>query len=708
MFENVRVVKRDGKKVDFDGTKIAIAIKKGFDSVNTDEDNPKYTENDINKVYNLVINEILRLNIDKIKIEEIQDMIEENLQHEHYTDVYKSFSEYRERRAQSRKVFYEEKKQHKFLKALEDLTLKTSIEDKNVKTPLGLMVDYGSTVSREFAKAYIVKKRIADAQETGEIHIHDLNFMPLGTTTSTQIDLKKLFEDGFETKNIHIREPKDIMSYSALAMLAITLNQKEQHGCQSIPAFDYYMAPGVLRTFKKQFKQTIDDILAYTDLDKFAATNGIEREIEKLESIKFNIEIFDKYSRDSEQLKRVFKIAYSSTIKKTEKATMQAMEAFIHDVNVIDSSETNEKIYPTINLGTDTSAEGRMVIDKILDTIDFGTGEKENSDSPVVIFKVKDGKNFNKNDINYDLYQKAIAVSSRRKYPDFSFLDATYNKKFYIENDFDTEVAYNSTNMRIIDAIDEDKQITSKRGNLSYTTINLPRIGIKNSPILNVVEKSKEKNYELFFNELEEKLDLVKEQLLDRYEKQSNKKAYEFPFLIQQGVWADGEKAKDEDKIRKIIKQGSLSIGFLGLEECLIALTGKEHSQSKEAQKLGLQIIGFMRNKVDEYTNKYNLNFSLIGIDDIALAEEFMAIDKSIYGKLPGITDKKAYTNSFYISNNKDTESKIKIEAPYHELTNGGHKLEIELPKDTSIEKIEKIIENMKKCNIGYAGFKLI
>lgn len=228
MFENIKVIKRDGKKVDFDGSKIALAIKKGFDSVN-DEYNQKYTENDVNKVYNLVIKQIESLKVEKIKIEEIQDMIEEKLQKENYLDVYKSFSEYRERRAQSRRLFFEEKKQHKFLKALEDLTLKTSADEKEYNTPLELMVDYGSTVSREFAKAYIVKKKVAELQELGDIHVHDLNFMPLGTTTTSQINLSELFDGGFNTNSINIREPKNIMSYSALAVLAITLNQKQQH-----------------------------------------------------------------------------------------------------------------------------------------------------------------------------------------------------------------------------------------------------------------------------------------------------------------------------------------------------------------------------------------------------------------------------------------------------------------------------------------------
>lgn len=690
MVENIKVIKRDGKKVDFDGTKIALAIKKGFDSIN-EESNKKYTENDVNKVYNLVINQIMALELDKIKIEEIQDMIEEKLRDENYLDVFKSFSEYRERRAQSRRIFLEEKKQHKFLKALEDLTLKTSSNENENNTPLELMVDYGSTVSREFAKAYIVKKKVAELQESGEIHIHDLNFMPLGTTTTSQINLLSLFDEGFKTKNICIREPQNIMSYSALAVIAITLNQKEQHGCQSIPAFDYYMAPGVLKTFKKQFQETINDILAYTDLDKFAAINGIEREIERLETIKFDIAIFDKYSRDSEQLKRVFRIAYESTLRKLEKAVVQAVEAFIHNINTIDSRGIKSKLYPSINIGTDISPEGRLITKKILDAIDY------DSTSPVVIFKVKEGINFNTEDPNYDLYKKAIDISSRRLYPNFSFLDSTYNKKFYMTNNPDREVAYNTMNLRVMDnVIDDDRAIASKRGIISYTTINLPRIGIKNS-------NNKSDNYESFFNELEEKMDIVKDQLLDRFEKQGNKKVYEFPFLIGEGILLDGEKAKPEDKIRKVIKQSSMGIGFLGLEECLIALTGYTRTQNKQTKKLGLKIIDFMRNKVNEYSNKYNLNFVLIGVDDKKVSEEFMALDKAIYGKLEKVTDKEFYTESFYIPEGEKLEEKIEIEAPYHELTNGGHIINLRL-KEKSPEAVETILKRLKEKNVGYAS----
>ena len=651
MFENIKVIKRDGKKVDFDGSKIALAIKKGFDSVNQEEEIPKYSEQDINKVYNLVIEEIQKMDSQKIKIEDIQDLIEKHLKQEGYIDVFYSFAEYRERRAQSRKLFWDEKKQHKFLKALESLSLKKEKQDGSVISPMEMMVDYGSTISKEFAKSYMMKKKVANAQETGEIHIHDLNYMPLGTTTSSQINLPKIYDEGFNSRNLHIREPKDIMSYTALAVLVINLNQKEQHGCQSIPAFDYYMAPGVVITFKKQLKQTMDDILIYTDFDKFAATNGIEREIEKIETIDFDISIFDKYSRESKQVQRIFRVAYDIAMKKTEKIVAQAMEAFVHDTNVI-NSYGNEKIYPTINLGTDTSPEGRMVISKILDSIDFGIENEKDTLSPFVIFKVKDGVNLIKKDKNYDLYRRAIEIATRRHYPSFSFLDASYNKKIYQAGNPDSEAAYNASNIRVMEnVIDSDKQIASQRGNISFTTINLARIGIKTSSILNENDGTKKGKYEDFYNALEESMNFVKDQLIDRFEMQGNKKAFEFPFFIKQGVWLDGEKVRDEDKIRKVIKQGTLNIGFMGLEECIYALTKKSRMENKEIEKLGLQIVTFMQNKIQEYCEKYNLNFCLMGTDDQKLATEFMAMDKAIYGTIPGITDKEEYTNSFYVSN---------------------------------------------------------
>lgn len=711
MFEEIKVIKRDGKKVDFDGSKIAIAIKKGFDSVNQECDRLKYSEEDVNKIYNLVINEISKMDTTKIKIEEIQDLIEKNLKLEGYADVFYSFAEYRERRAQSRRLFWDEKKQHKFLKALEKLTIRKENAEEVVISPLEMMVDYGSTISKEFAKSYMVKKKIAEAQDSGEIHIHDLNFMPVGTTTSSQINLNKLYDEGFNTRNLHIREPKDIMSYTALAVLAINLNQKEQHGCQSIPAFDYYMAPGVVKTFKKQLRQTMDDILIYTDFEKFAATNGIAREIEKIETTNIDIGIFDKYSRDSKQVQRIFRVSYDIALKKTEKIVSQAMEGFVHDTNVIDLCG-NEKIYPTINLGTDTSPEGRMVTAKILDAIDFGIENEKENLSPFVIFKVMEGVNLNKQDPNYDLYKRAIEIALKRGYPAFSFIDASYNKKFYKEKDPDSEVAYSASNIRVMEnIIDSDKQISSQRGNLSFTTINLARIGIKTSPILNKAEKNKRGKYEEFYEALEDTLNLVKEQLLDRFEVQGNKKAYEFPFFIKQGICLDGEKVRNEDKIRRVIKHGTLNIGFMGLEECVYALTKKKREDNKESEKIAIQIVKFMKEKVDEYSNKYNLNFCLMGTDDMELSKEFMATDKAIYGTIPGITDKKEYTNSFYISNGsskfnpKQLQQKIEIEGQYHKFTIGGHVERINIEKNWNTQALEKILRMCKNSDIGFIRF---
>ena len=353
-----------------------------------------------------------------------------------------------------------------------------------------------------------------------------------------------------------------------------------------------------------------------------------------------------------------------------------------------------------------------MVTAKILDAIDFGIENEKENLSPFVIFKVMEGVNLNKQDPNYDLYKRAIEIALKRGYPAFSFIDASYNKKFYKEKDPDSEVAYSASNIRVMEnIIDSDKQISSQRGNLSFTTINLARIGIKTSPILNKAEKNKRGKYEEFYEALEDTLNLVKEQLLDRFEVQGNKKAYEFPFFIKQGICLDGEKVRNEDKIRRVIKHGTLNIGFMGLEECVYALTKKKREDNKEAEKIAIQIVKFMKEKVDEYSNKYNLNFCLMGTDDMELSKEFMATDKAIYGTIPGITDKKEYTNSFYISNGsskfnpKQLQQKIEIEGQYHKFTIGGHVERINIEKNWNTQALEKILRMCKNSDIGFIRF---
>lgn len=686
---NLTVIKRSGKRVTFDGLKIAIAIKKGFDSIEG-----KYDEYDVNKIYNKVIERILKQNIDKIKIDEIQDMIEEELKENGYEDVYLSFSEYREKRNQSREIFFEEKRKHKFLKALEKLGLTTKENGEMIQTnknAVETLEDYGKTVAEEFATSYLLKKKFSDEHENGDIFINKIESYPMGSTECTQIDLEKLFTDGFSTENCSMREPQSISSYSMLAIIAISSNQKDQNGEQSIPAFDYYMAPGVLKTFKKEFRQTIYDILEYTDYDKFIAINGIEREIDKLTTIDFDIEQFYKFTREAEELKRMFRIVYKKALEKTNKQTYQAMEAFVHDLNSLCPSKLT-----TINLGTDISEEGRIIISNILKTIETGIGENKTPISPKVVFKVKKGRNYEEKDKNYDLLERACQIAVKTNNIAFSFLDTNFNSQMYKEGDYNTEVSYFENGDRIIDnAVDSEKQTVSGRGIISSTTINLPRIAIKHR-----------ENKGEFINELMLKMDLVKDQMLERLEIQNNKKVSSFPFLMGQDVWMDAEKLKEDDKVKKALKQGILQISFTGLYESIIALTkNKKLGEDLEALTIAKNIISKMNDKVNEYSKKYNLTFLLVGNQNKEIDQEFLELDRVIFGKIENITDKKMYTSSFELPEEYDINKKIKIESNFHELTSGGHvlKIKIDRKEQNSADKLLDIIKKIYKNEIGYA-----
>ena len=709
----LKVVKRNGKKVDFDGTKIALAIKKGFDSIVSD-DELVYTSKDVTKVYQTVIKKIEKdyKNEEKIKIEDIQDMIEDALVKCGYDDVYKSFSEYRDRRTQSRLVFAEEKKMHKFLKSLEGLGLKSAAEEDAKRenanidgnSAMGTMLQYGSTVSKEFAKSYLMKKKFADAHDNGDIHIHDMDFLPMGTTTCTQIDLNKLFKNGFSTGHGYLREPQDIMSYSALAAIAIQSNQNDQHGGQSIPAFDFYMAPGVLKTFKKQYKTAINELLEFTGFDTFVNLNKIYEKIEKLESIEFDLSYLEDCTKKSDKVREVFAKAYEIALRKTDRRTYQAMEAFVHNLNTMHSRAGAQVPFSSINFGTDTSPEGRMVMKNYLLSVDAGLGRNETPIFPISIFKVKEGVNYNKEDPNYDLFRLSCEVSAKRLFPNFSFMDSPFNKQFY-KGDYNTEVAYMGCRTRVMaNVVDENKAITPGRGNLSFTSINLPRIAIKHGIVLG----NEKADMKAFFDELEETMDMVKEQLLERFEIQCGKRLYNFPFLLEQGVWIDSEKLKDTDRLRRILKHGTLSIGFIGLAETLKALTGKHHGEDAEAQKLGLKIVKFMRNKCDEYAKEYNLNFTLLATPAEGLSGRFVNIDKAVYGKIKGVTDRDYYTNSFHVPvyYHISIANKIKLEGPYHALTNAGHISYIELDGNVAqnIDAFEKIVRLMKENNFGYGA----
>ena len=677
---DIVVIKRDGKRVKFDSTKIAVAIKKGFEAVDSE-----YTLSDINKVFYDVIDVIKDGNYDKIKIEQIQDIIEEIMNQNGYIDIAKAYSEYREKRAQSRELFFDEKKKHKFLKALENIGLDSkngNADEYDFESINNRLIEYGEIVSEKFATAYIMKKKFSELHENGDIYIKNIKYYPFGTTENCQINLEKLFQNGFSTKRCSMRVPQSIVSYSMLALVAITNNQKDQFGEQSIPAFDYYMAPGVLKTFKKEFKQTIYDILDYTDFDKFIALNGIEREIEKINSIDFDISVFYKFTRESEQLKRMFRIVYEKAMKKTNKQVYQSMEGFVHDLNSICS-----ECLTTINIGTDTSAEGRIISFNLLRAISEGLGENRKAISPKVVFKVKKGINFSKEDVNYDLFLRACEVVKDSDNISFSFLDSDINTENYKIGDFNTEVAYFENGTRIIDNfVDSDRRVSAGRGVIAATVLNLPRIALKSDG-----------NLELFMEELERKLDLVKDQLIESYEIQSNKKVKSFPFLMKEHVWIDSERFEDENmKIKKALKHGLLQVSFTGLNEALIVLNGKSHFESIESQKIGIKIVRFIANKVNEYVNKYNLNFVVAGNEDDEISKSFVEIDRVLFGNVKYVTDKVKYTNSFEVPESFDIKKKIEVESEYHNLTNGGHKITI------SSNNIEDTVKLMHKNNIGY------
>lgn len=681
---DIVVIKRDGKRVKFDSTKIAVAIKKGFDAVDSE-----YTLNDINKVFHDVIDVIKYGKFDKIKIEQIQDIIEEIMNQNGYMDIAKAYAEYREKRAQSRELFFDEKKKHKFLKALENIGLDSkngTAGEYNFDSINNRLIEYGEIVSEKFATAYIMKKKFSELHENGDIYIKNIKYYPFGTTENCQINLEKLFQNGFSTKRCSMRAPQSVVSYSMLALVAITNNQMDQFGEQSIPAFDYYMAPGVLKTFKKEFKQTVYDILDYTDFDKFIALNGIEREIEKITSIDFDISIFYKFTRESEQLKRMFRIVYEKAMKKTNKQVYQSMEGFVHDLNSICS-----ECLTTINIGTDTSAEGRIISYNLLRTISEGLGENRRAISPKVVFKVKKGINLDKNDINYDLFLQACEVVKVADNISFSFLDSDINTENYKIGDFNTEVAYFENGTRIIDNfVDDDRRISSGRGVIASTVLNLPRIALKCDG-----------SFENFMDELEKKLDIVKDQLIESYEIQSNKKVKSFPFLMKEHVWIDSERFEDENmKIKKALKHGLLQISFTGLNEALIVLNGKSHAESIKSQELGMEIVRFIANKSNEYVNKYNLNFVVSGNENDEISQSFVEIDRVLFGKIKNVTDKDRYTNSFEVDKAVDIKKKVEVESEYHNLTNGGHKISL------YSDDVQKTVDLMYKNNIGYGVIK--
>ena len=557
---------------------------------------------------------------------------------------------------------------------------------------------------------FVLDPEHARAHDCGDIHIHDLDFFSL-TTTCCQIDLTRLFAGGFNCGYGYLREPEDIADYAALAYTAIQANQNDQHGGQSVPKFDFDMAPGVRKTYQKHYRRCLCnacELLCGLE-NSSEALSPVFAALEEKQLVP-TLESNENYTAaEREALQALLgcsevqiisaqQFAAKHAYTETECATYQAMQTLIDDLNTMHSRAGAQTPFSSLNYGTDTSPEGRMVIKNMLLAEQAGLGHGETPIFPIHIFKVKEGVNFNPGDPNYDLFRLACKVSAKRLFPNFSFLDAPFNLQYYKEGHPETEVAYMGCRTRVAANIyDPTREITTGRGNLSYTSINLPRLAILSN-----------KNIDLFFDLLDRKIDLVIQQLLDRFRIQGQKKVLNFPFLMGQGVWLDSEKLGPNDEISEVLKHGTLTIGFIGLAETLTALIGQHHGQSEYAQNLGLEIIGHMRARMDAESEKRKLNFSLIATPAEGLSGRFVKIDRERFGVIPGVTDRDYYTNSFHIPVYFDINAfdKIRLEAPYHALTNGGHITYVELDGDPlqNVDAFEQLIRCMKESGIGYGS----
>ena len=591
----------------------------------------------------------------------------------------------------------------------------TAAQDEDIKrenanidgdTAMGTMLKYGSEGSKFFIDQYILPEKIAHAHQNGDIHIHDKDFYML-TETCCQIDLIKLFKKGFSTGHGYLREPNSIESYSALACIAIQANQNEMHGGQSVPNFDYAMADGVKKTFRQEFWKVfsiflqIETQLGNVEIDVFQ--DQVEHRIgviglQFLESYGEKLYQLGNLGVDLEIIRKAYNFACKKALGTTERRTYQAMEAFIHNLNTMNSRAGAQVPFSSINYGSDTSEEGRMAIRNLLLATKAGLGNGETPIFPVQIFKVKEGINFNPIDKNYDLFKLAMETSALRLFPNFSFIDAPFNKVFYKQGDYKTEVAYMGCRTRVLGNVyDPDRQTICGRGNLSFTSINLPRLALKAKG-----------NTDLFFQLLDEMIHLSFRQLIHRFQIQCRKKVKNYPFLMGQGIWIDSENLSENDEVAEVLKHGTLTIGFIGLAETLKALVGFHHGESEIAQELGLKIVSHMRKKTDEVAKRTKLNFSLIATPAEGLSGRFVLMDREKYGVISGGTDRDYYTNSFHVPVYYPVKAheKIRLEAPYHELTNGGHITYIELDGDIykNLDAFEIIIRYMKQSGIGYGA----
>ena len=702
-----KIRKRDGRLADFNEGKIAQAITKAF--------NATYKPGQEETAQRLAEGVLSILDVEGCQqpdVEHIQDLVERVLMDNGYVQTAKAYILYRDQRSRAREM------NTRLMKTYEDITFSAAREsdlkreNANIDgdTAMGSMLKFGSEGAKQFYDMFVLNPDHARAHREGDIHIHDLDFLTL-TTTCCQIDIRKLFKGGFSTGHGTLREPNDISSYAALCCIAIQSNQNDQHGGQSVVNFDYGMADGVKKTFVRLYRQNLARALMLLSglEDPESELKGVIAGIGEKQDLQPTLEgcgdyfaaerlaLAPRFGEEAE-IQKAQEFAHYRAVKETDRATYQAMEALIHNLNTMHSRAGAQTPFSSINYGMDTSPEGRMVMKNIMLATEAGLGGGETPIFPIQIFRVKEGVNYNPGEPNYDLFQLAIRCSARRLFPNFSFLDAPFNLQYYKPGRPETEIAYMGCRTRVIGNVyDPSREICNGRGNLSFTTINLPRLAIKAKGDLS-----------LFFEGLDRMLDLCVAQLLERFEIQCRKHVRNYPFLMGQGVWLDSDQLDWDDEVRQVLRHGTLSVGFIGLAETLKSLTGEHHGQSEKARVLGLEIISHMRSRMDEESAKRGLNFSLLATPAEGLSGRFVKLDKARFGTIPGVTDRDYYTNSFHVPVYFPISAydKIRIEAPYHALTNAGHISYIEMDGDPTenLEAFEKVIRCMKENGIGYGS----
>lgn len=697
MIEYIR--KRDGRMDQFDVNKIAGAIYKAFQATEA-----KYGLDAAIDLAHVVEHKLEDRHTELPTVELVQDTVEETLIEKGYVRIAKAYILYRAERTRSRD------RKSRLMKTLEEITfqdakdsdLKRENANVNADAPMGTMLKYGAEAAKQFNEMFVLNPLHSAAHRSGDIHIHDMDFLTL-TTTCTQIDIIDLFKGGFSTGHGVLREPNSITTYSALTCIAIQSNQNDQHGGQAIVNFDYGMAEGIKKSYSKWYYKAIDKALKLlTNID----TKTVLEQLKAL-SVKPSLSNEDYFKQEKtilqdndlslETIERIQKFAKDEAYQDTDKETYQAMEALIHNLNTMNSRAGAQVPFSSLNYGMDTSVEGRMVIRNVLLATEAGLGGGETPIFPIQIFRVKEGINYQKGEPNYDLFQLACRVSAKRLFPNFSFVDSSFNKQYY-KGTPETEIAYMGCRTRVMSNVyDPTREVSPRRGNLSFTSINLPRLAIKSKG-----------DIDEFFTKLDQLIDLCIDQLLERFEIQCKRRVMNYPFLMGQGIWMDSEKLKPTDEVREVLKHGTLTIGFIGLAETLKSLIGYHHGESEKAQILGLQIVAHMRRRVDETAQKYHLNFSLIATPAEGLSGRFVKLDRKLYGNIEGVTDREYYTNSFHVPVYYPMMAfeKIQIEGPYHALTNGGHISYIEMDGDPTknLPAFEKIVRAMHDANMGYGA----